>query len=147
VLAPEHRSPYLGPAGAWTRGNAAAATLLAAVSMAGIAIAWVGASDQTHLEDEVPWLVVGVIALAVGGVGASTWLGRGLRSIRAERLALRRRLIAMDVGRAAAAERSDIRVMAAGMTRLHRPDCEYVRGKSVREVAPDAAGACVVCAA
>ena len=146
TLAPEHRARYLGPDGAWTRGSATAATLLAAVSVAGIVVAWVGASGKTHLKDEVPWLVVGVIALTIGGLAASTWLGRGLRSIRAERLALRRRLLAMDVGRAASVDRPDVWVMAAGMTRVHRPDCEYVRGKAVTEVAPDAAAECAVCA-
>lgn len=146
VLAPEHRSRYLGPDGAWTRSTATASTLLAALSFGGIVVAWVGASGKTHLKDEVPWLVVGVVALTVGGLAASTWLGRGLRSIRAERLALRRRLLAMDVGRTASTERADVWVMAAGMTRVHRPDCEYVRGKKVTEVAPDAAAECAVCA-
>jgi hypothetical protein len=146
VLAPEHRSRYLGPDGAWTRGTATAATLLAALSFGGIVVAWVGASGQTHLEDELPWLVLGVAALTVGGLAASAWLGRGLRSIRSERRALRRRLLAMDVGRAAAAETAELWVMAANTTRVHRPTCEYVRGKVVREVAPDAARSCAVCA-
>lgn len=146
TLAPEHRSPYLGPHGAWTRGSAAASTLLAVLSLAGIVVSWVGASGKTHLEDEVPWLVVGVVALTLGGLAASTWLGRGLRSIRAERVALRRRLLAMDVGRAATGDGGEVWVTAPGMTRVHRPGCEFVRGKAVTEVAPDAAAECAVCA-
>ena len=147
VLAPEHRAPYLGPQGAWTRGSAAAAVALAAASIVGLAIAWIGASGQTRMEDEVPWLVLGVAAFAGGGLAGALWLGRGLRSIRTERLALRRRLIAMNVGApTGGTTTSTVRVMANGMTRVHRPDCEYVRGKTVREVAPDAAAECVVCA-
>ena len=146
TLAPEHRAPYLGPQGAWTRGNAAVAALLAAASLGGILLAWVGASGKTHLDDEIPWLAFGVVAFAVGGIAAAVWLGRGLRSIRTERVALRRRLLAMDVGRTESVEAGNTWVMAAGMTRVHRPHCEYVRGKAVREVAPDAAAECVVCA-
>jgi hypothetical protein len=141
----EYRAPYLGPDGAWTRRAAGVAALLTAGSFAGIVVAWVGASGQTHLGDEIPWLVVGVLALTVGGIAGATWLGRGLRSIRTERLALRRRLVAMDVGRPAAAGRSDIWMIAPGMTRVHRPDCEYLRGKTAREVAPGSAPECVVC--
>ncbi len=146
VLAPEHRAPYLGPEGPWTRGSAALTSLLAAGSIGGLVIAWVGASGQTHLEDEVPWLVLGVVALAVGGLAGATWLGRGLRSIRTERSALRRRLLAMNVDRAETAAEQHEWVMAAGMTRVHRPGCEYVRGKTVRQVSADAAPECVVCA-
>ncbi len=147
VLDPEHRAPYLGPQGAWTRANAAVAALLAAASLGGLVLAWVGASGQTHLEDEVPWLVLGVAAFAVGGLAGAVWLGRGLRSIRTERLALRRRLIAMNVGaRTETVAARSIWVMANGMTRVHRPECEYVRGKAVREVARAAAAECVVCA-
>ncbi len=102
TLAPDYRAPYLGPQGAWTRGNAAVAALLAAASLGGIATAWVGASGKTHLDDEIPWLAFGVVAFAVGGIAAAVWLGRGLRSIRTERVALRRRLIAMDIGRSRA---------------------------------------------
>lgn len=146
VLAPEHRAPYLSPHGAWTRGNAAVAAVLAAVSIGGLVTAWIGASGSTRLKDEVPWLVLGVLALALGGVAAAVWLGRGLRSIRTERLALRRRLLAMDVGgRAHTAGTDDVWVMATGMTRVHRPGCEYVRGKAVHDVAPDTAPACAVC--
>ena len=146
VLAPEHRAPYLGPQGAWTRGNAAATAVLAAVSLGGLVLAWVGASAKTHLEDEVPWLVLAVIAFSVGGLAGATWIGRGLRSIRTERAALRRRLIAMDVGGGAAVATENVWVMAAGTTRMHHPDCEYVRGKTVREVAADTAAECRVCA-
>lgn len=147
VLAPEHRAPYLGPAGPWTRRNAAASALLAAGSLGGLLVAWVGASDQTRLEDELHWLVLGILALAVGGLAGAVWLGRGLRSIRSERRALRRRLRAMEVGApTGTAATTTVWVMAAGMTRRHHPDCEYVRGKSVREVPAESAPPCVVCA-
>jgi hypothetical protein len=147
VLAPEHRAPYLGPQGAWTRGNAAVSALFAATSLGGLVLAWVGASGETRMEGVVPWLVLAVAAFAVGGLAGATWLGRGLRSIRTERVALRRRLLVMDVGsRTATAAAQESWVMAPGMTRVHRPGCEYVRGKTVREVSPEAAPACVVCA-
>lgn len=145
VLAPEHRAPYLAPHGPWGRGSAAASALLAAGSLGGLALAWVGASGETRMSDVVPWLVLAVAAFAVGGLAGATWLGRGLRSIRTERVALRRRLLAMDVGRNDTAAVQSIWVLAPGMTRVHRPDCEYVRGKTVREVAPDTAPACAVC--
>ena len=146
MLAPEHRASYLGPDGAWTGGTAAVAALLAATSLGGVVLAWVGASGETHLEDEVPWLVIGVVAFALGGVAGAIWLGRGLRSIRTERLALRRRLLAMNVGATGDTSAGhDTWVIANGMTRVHRPDCEDVRGKTVREVAPGTAPACAVC--
>ncbi len=148
VLPPEHRAPYLGPAGAWTRGTAVASVALTGISAAGITAAWVGASGRTQMDDVVPFLVLGVVAFAVGGLAGAVWLGGGLRSVRAERVALRRRLLAMDLGRVDAVATADVRVIGPGMTKVHRPDCEYVRGKEVSAVPADAeVPECLVCAA
>jgi hypothetical protein len=130
--------------------NAAAAVVLGA--------AWVGAAEAPGVPAQLGWLSIGVMAVAVAvAVDAGVVLD-GRRALRERHLRLQRTLRGLDPtpeaddieapsgaeGRAGAGR---VVLAVPGAARHHRPDCQLIDGKPVRDRRPDedALRACGVC--
>lgn len=98
------------------------------LNVAGLAIAWWGASGTARLSGQFGWVDLGVAAVVVGGLGNMTWLLQGRRA-----LALRRRtLLAIAQSRVMLpaepypGDEGLVRYAVPGTTRYHRGTCPAI---------------------
>lgn len=121
--------------------------------LAGLVLAWWGASGTGKLDGQVTWMVVGIVAVVVIGVGNFFWLLAGRRAVGVRRGVLLDALDAATPSSASAALRPGVAVSGrtaalvtiAGSTRYHLPSCLLVRGKSAAAVDADGARDLVPC--
>jgi len=103
----------------------------AAVGLALLMAAWVGASDQRDSADQMTWLNLGVAGVLVTAGVCGTWVLQGRRAVE-HRLAVvlsgADEIVLDDIAEAAGPERL---ATAARMTRYHLPDCLLLAGKAV----------------
>ena len=105
------------------------------LSLAGLVVAWWGASGTTGMNRQITWLNVGVAALVVGGLGNMTWLLQGRRA-----LAIRRRVLLADAAPTPALpsdpypEQDGVRFAVPGTSRHHRAGCAAIAGKQVESM-------------
>jgi hypothetical protein len=125
------------------------------VGLIALAACWYGISGQANYDDQVPWLVGAVGALAVSAFGIVGWLLAGIREvhremndvlteIRTDRLGheLPTTTDSFDVaypvahagGAVAGPVDTATYVTNASMTRAHRPDCQHVEGRAVETI-------------
>ena len=145
----------LGDDAPWRTGDLLRAAGLAGAGLAGLAVAWYGASGRADWADELPWVSAAAAATTVAVLGLVSWMAAGLRRVRE----LRREVLPLIQAVATAPRSSqpdnvpsavDGFVAAPGMTRFHLPTCPLTTGKPVRPVGNgDADGLvpCGVCAA
>ena len=103
------------------------------LSFLGLVVCFVGARNTRSWDDQLLWIVGAFAAMLLAGWGWTGWMLAGSRALRArERAALARG------GRIASARRSasaaGVVVTGAGMTRYHRPDCTFARGRATTAV-------------
>jgi hypothetical protein len=125
-----------------------------------IVAAWFGASGTVSATRQAAWLNAGMAGFAVSAGGLCLWLLRLRRAVGERRVAL----ISLAPQEDGADETSRTArpprhagptdrtiplplVRAAGMARLHRPDCPLVAGKDVTPARLDDGEPCGVCAA
>ncbi len=138
VIAPPARR-YLSAQSPWTSVDFTRLAVLGALGTIAVGACWYGGSGGTLLADQEGWLVGAVAGAAVSGVAMLSFLVVGFREVRRGQ-----RNIVLDLadrygwtledGDDAAdviALPPGTRVVAAGMTRMHRPDCLAVHGKAV----------------
>jgi hypothetical protein len=108
--------------------------------LAGLVMAWWGASGTGKLDRQVTWMVVGIAAVVVIGVGNFFWLLAGRRAVGVRRGML---LDALDAATPSPASvlpgvvvagRTTAHVTIAGSSRYHVPSCLLARGKAVAAV-------------
>ena len=151
----ESRAAVLGDDAPWRTGDLLRAAVLAGVGLAGLALAWYGASGRADWADELPSVCAGAAGAAVAVLGLVSWLAAGLRRVRRLRREVLPLVQAAATRRQAAGTTTvpsavDGFVAAPGMTRFHRPTCPLTTGKPVRPVRRGDAGGlvpCGVCAA
>jgi hypothetical protein len=98
-----------------------------------IIVSWYQVSGESTMRDQLAWVNVGIIGVAIAGVSNGLWLLRGRRHV-----GLARVLVLPDRAPRATADWSDRLtedlenrpVAGASMTRYHRPSCPLVEGKS-----------------
>ncbi len=140
------------PATPWTgRGNTLASAA-AALSLAGVVIAWNGVSHEATFDDAQPWFFLGVMALLLGLADAVLWLSgaaRRIRMVRDECHGILRREFGLDrpaLPTGTTEARVPRYVRAAGMVKVHLDTCELIAGKDHDEVPDGADGErCGVC--
>jgi hypothetical protein len=116
----------------WTSAELSRVVLSNALGLVLIGISWYQVAGQLTTRDQLAWLNVGILGIAVAGVSNALWLLRGRRNV-----GLARVLVLPDVPRRSASawtERlaEDLEnqpVANAAMTRYHRPSCPLVEGK------------------
>lgn len=119
----------------WTSNELTQVVISNAVGLVLIAVSWYQVAGQLTTRDELAWLNVGVVGIAIAGVANAMWLLRGRRNI-----GLARVMVLPDVPPRAKTAWDDrlsedldnSPVAGATMTRYHRPSCPLVEGKSVR---------------
>jgi hypothetical protein len=109
--------------------------LVSLLGFAALGAAWLGTAHLTRIEDQIPWLAVALLGLALA-CGAPVWALTGQRRAVAIRLAEVTDLLELHAGRAGETAaggvgRSDDLVASASMVRYHRPACPLAAGKRV----------------
>lgn len=116
----------------WTSAELSRVMLSNALGLVLIAVSWYQVAGQLTTRDELAWLNLGILGVAIAGVSNAMWLLRGRRNV-----GLARVMVLPDVPRRTRSAWSDRRVddreetpvASAAMTRYHRPDCPLVDGK------------------
>jgi hypothetical protein len=123
----------------WDRRNFLVLGLLTGLGLIGLAVAWYGVSGEPTYGDQIPWLVLAVLSLVLGGIGAVYFLtvGAGVvhKAMRESSRAMRTELVVEPEQEAAPVAVAGEYVTSPRMTRVHRHDCPQVRGKAVQPVA------------
>jgi len=98
------------------------------------AVAWTAASGQTSLEDQVGWMSLGVMGLAVCFSAQAIWLLRGRRAVHAyvrDVLGCSGSPLAMTDRRSVTQAGAPSGLLVAGedLRRFHRPECPIASGR------------------
>jgi hypothetical protein len=109
--------------------------LVSLLGFAVLAAAWLGTAHLTRIEDQIPWLAVALVGLALAG-GAPVWALTGQRRAVAIRLAEVTDLLELHTGGAGETVAGDVDpgddlVASPSMVRYHRPSCPLAAGKRV----------------
>jgi len=97
-----------------------------------IVTAWWAISGARSLPHQLAWLNVGVAGLILSGLTNQSWLVKGRRVLRRERISTFPPALPMKTRvRAATPGSPEQLVTVAGTLRYHRPGCLLVRGKAV----------------
>lgn len=123
------------------------------IGLVGLGLSWYRISGEGDWHDQLPWLVVGVVVLAISGLGTAGWLMAASRVVHLEAhdvmSQLRRQqlvLTGIDVlpvepapSAAGPASQADadgpvVYVSGEGMTRVHTSTCLLIAGKVVSPV-------------
>jgi hypothetical protein len=123
------------------------------IGLVGIALSWFQISGEGDWHDQMPWLVVGVVALAVSGLGTAGWLMAASRAVHLEAHDVMNQLRIQQVA-GGGLDSSGVTVDPASapasapalalevdfvcgptMTKVHRRSCALVAGKPVAVVA------------
>jgi hypothetical protein len=137
----------------WVAADAVKSGLVALVGLIGLLICWYELAGTPGFHAQRPWMVGAAVSTIVAALGLVYWLTAGFLSVRrAERLLLAE--IQEISGRSVLPAglhfvpspsgiptystqdqvRSDAFVWSAPMTRVHRPGCLLIQGKTVRPV-------------
>lgn len=122
-----------------------------AVGLALITFSWLAASAQVVVRDQIRWMNVALLGVAIAGLANGRWYTRGRLSVGARR---RRFVVCLGEGfenPAASDAGEPVFVALPGMRRFHRPGCPLVTGKATRSASVEAHSAagrrpCGVCA-
>lgn len=120
---------------------------MVALGFGGLVGCWFAMSGNSNWHEQIPWLGGAALSLAVTGMGVTRWLLVGLRAVHGDAYevvdAIREHKLglppeapdsefdAQPVVSDSDALAQDGWVVGAGMTRIHRPGCPMVGGKSV----------------
>jgi hypothetical protein len=137
----------------WRRRDAVLCGLLAVAGIAGIVGCWFGATDEVVWREQTGWLTGAILCTGLVVLGGGLWVLIGLRRVRQGFRDLRRdQRAALGLTRVRATAAVDSAddtgelVTAGQMTRVHRPDCILMRGKTAQPVAEASTyGRCGVC--
>jgi hypothetical protein len=124
------------------------------LALALLVIAWFNSAGELHLATQIRYVDLAVLAAVLAGIGHTSWIVAGRRAV-----GLRTRELAEQVqqrcrvGASAASQAPTLTafgaitgyVQAAGMTKVHVPECPLIKGKPMVVVAADAGLPCGVC--
>jgi hypothetical protein len=109
------------------------------VAAVGLGLSWFGTSGTASWSRQMGWLSLGVIAVALAGIGIAQWLLTALRAVRvrqsriADSIAAR---LVLDTEDDADAARPAELVTAPKMVHFHRADCPLVARKAMAPLRP-----------
>jgi hypothetical protein len=138
-------SPRLIPTDApWERRHVARLVVWMGVGLVGLGLSWFQISGEGDWHDQIRWIVVAVVALAVSGLGTAGWLMAASRAVHLEAhdVMSQLRLQQLNAGGSDVDSRVEPGSAAAvgyvsgpAMTKVHVSTCALVSGKSVSPVA------------
>ena len=117
----------------WTRSQLAGLGTALAVGVAVIGVSWFGSSGTRRPADQVRWVAVSLVGLALATLANVAWILRSRRAISHELRALPTTLGWLTATSGPQAEqRQDSYVTAAPSTLYHRRECAFAAGRTVR---------------
>lgn len=151
ALPAEPRSAMVGPGCPWSATDRRRAMAGLLLGLIGLGLCWYGAGGESLLSDQMQWVAGAVLALAVLGLSALSWIVAGLRRVRLLRREVLTTLRAPVSSAARAHATAGNVLVGPAMTRFHAADCALARGKATREVpraraVEDQLAPCPVCA-
>jgi hypothetical protein len=111
-----------------------------AIGLAGIVVAWAGASGTLTWRNQLIWTAVAAGAVLLAGSGGALWLLSGFGVVKAEQQFIKQLLrtrYAVERPQTSQMRQPGNLVWAPGMTRYHSSACELVVGKSVQSLSED----------
>ena len=117
----------------WTRSHLAGLGTALAVGVAVIGLSWFGSGGTRRPADQVRWVAVSLVGLALATLANVAWILRSRRAIGHELRALPSTLGWLTATSGPQAEQhQDSCVTAAPSTLYHRPECAFAAGRAVR---------------
>ena len=117
----------------WTRSQLAGLGTALAVGLAVIGGSWFGSSGTRRPADQVRWVAVSLVGLALATLANVAWILRSRRAIGHELRALPSTLGWLTAPSGPeSGEPQDSCVTAAPSTLYHRPGCAFAAGRAVR---------------
>ena len=117
----------------WNRSQLAGLGTALAVGVAVIGVSWFGSSGTRRPVDQVRWVAVSLVGLALATLANVAWILRSRRAISHELRAMPTTLGWLTATSGPQAEQGqDSCVTAAPSTLYHRPGCVFAAGRAVR---------------
>jgi hypothetical protein len=121
----------------WRVADAQRVGVRLAIGLAGIVVAWAGASGTLTWRNQLIWTAVAAGAVLIAAGGAALWLLSGFGAIKVEQRDLKQKLYATlspeSAGEIRTTDPGDF-LWAPGMTRFHGANCELIVGKPVQSL-------------
>lgn len=125
--------------GPWTSADLVRTAVCNAVGLLMVGVSWDQAAGQTLIRNELFWLELGLLGVAVAATGNALWILSGRRHVGLARTVVlpHRRPRPAPAGPARSAQAADPggnTDLWAGptMTRYHRPDCPFLQDKAAQ---------------
>lgn len=140
-----------GPDGEWpwTRSDVVRSGIWTLVGLVVLVVCCVGISRAKTYDDQLVWVAVGAVALAVALFGGVRWILRGMRVVRGTRRDVLTELARVTADEPAVAEVDSRSVhFTPAMSRFHTAACPFARGKDLAAVSRSEVGErrpCEVC--
>jgi hypothetical protein len=130
----------------WTSDNVVRLVVLNVAALGLLITSWYLISGTTSLEEQVGWLKIGMLGLALSGVANGLWLMSGRRAVGLARVqvlgALQKAAAARETDRPARNEAAhDLVYVGPRLTRFHTRDCPLADGRDLVVVSRDEAAA------
>jgi hypothetical protein len=121
----------------WRVADAQRVGVRLAIGLAGIVVAWAGASGTVTWRNQLIWTAVAAGGVVIAAAGGALWLLSGFGAVKVEQRDLKQKLYARlspEPGREIRTTAPGAFLWAPGMTRFHRADCELIAGKPVQSL-------------
>jgi hypothetical protein len=131
----------------WKVGDVVRLVSRSGIGLVGLVGAWVGCSGSVVFRHQAGWTAGAILAVVIGATGGVTWVLSALGAVGRERRLVKSRITALYLSDRAPSTETAFGgfVAGEGMQRYHRPDCDVVRGKSVRPVSGVGFTPCGMC--
>ena len=116
----------------WSRGHFVRLAVIVGLGGVACGLAWNGASTRFRLEDQTPWIVLGVAGFLVAAIAQVLFLRQGRRAVAVYGAQVQGSVAALIQDRIATpAQLGSVTglVAAEGMAHFHRPECPIVAGR------------------
>ena len=116
----------------WSRGHLVSLAVIVALGGVACALAWNGTSTRSQLDDQTPWIALGVAGFLVAAAAQMVFLLQSRRAVMAHSIEVQASVASLVQVRTAAPSRPGLAtglVAAEGMARFHRPECPIAAGR------------------
>lgn len=116
----------------WSRGHFVSLAIIVALGGAVCALAWNGTSTRSQLDDQTPWIALGVAGFLVAAGAQVVFLRQGRRTVVTHGVEVQASVMSLvQVRTAAPSEHGSATglVAAEGMAHFHRPECPIAAGR------------------
>jgi len=116
----------------WSRGHVVSLAVIVALGGVACALAWNGTSTRSQLDDQTPWIAVGVGGFLVAAAAQVVFLRQGRRAVLAHGVEVQASVASLVQVRTAAPSQPGSAtglVAAEGIAHFHRSECPIAVGR------------------